>query len=58
MSVSTSARKYYRMRTKGSICSRKGPKPCRKIKSCRMTRTTTKRKHFCRKRTNTRRRNI
>jgi len=58
MSASTSARKYYRMRIKGSMCRKKAPKSCRKIKSCRMTRTTTKRKHFCRKKTNTRRRNI
>ena len=60
MSVSSSARKYYRMRSKGSMCRGKSktPKACRKIKSCRMTKTTTKRKHFCRKRTNTRRRSL
>lgn len=58
MPVSTSARKYYAMRSKNSMCSGKAPKPCRKIKSCRMTRTTSKRNHFCRKKTNTRRRKI
>ena len=59
MSLSKSARKYYRMRSKNSMCSGKSktPKACRKIKSCRMTRTTSKRSHFCRKRTNTMRKN-
>ena len=57
MPISSAARAYYRMRSKNSMCSGKAnmPKACRKIKSCRMTRTTSKRKHFCRKKTNTRR---
>ncbi len=55
MATTASARRYYRARVKGSMCTGKAPKPCRKILSCRMTRTSTKRKHFCRKRTNTRR---
>jgi hypothetical protein len=58
MAPSSSARRYYRKRVKGSMCTGKAPKPCRKIKSCRMTRTTTKRKHFCRKKTNTHRRRM
>jgi hypothetical protein len=55
MAITASARRYYKLRSKNSMCSGKKPKPCRKIKSCRMTKTTTKRVHFCRKRTNTRR---
>ena len=55
MPVTASARKYYRNRLKGSMCRGKAPKPCRKIKSCRMTKTSAKRIHFCRKKTNTRR---
>ena len=55
MPVTASARKYYRNRLKGSMCRGKAPKPCRKIKSCRMTKTSAKRNHFCRKKTNTRR---
>ena len=55
MPVSASAQKYYRMRSKKSMCSRKAPKVCRKIKSCRMTKKTEKRNHFCRKRKNTHR---
>jgi len=55
MSLSASAQRYYQMRSKNSMCSKKAPKACRKIKSCRMTKTTSKRNHFCRKRKNTRR---
>ena len=55
MSPSTSARQYYRKRVKGSNCYKKTSKQCRKIKSCKNTHTG-KRKSFCRKRTNTKRR--
>lgn len=55
MALSASTRKYYRNRVKGSMCRGKAPKPCRKIKSCRMTKASAKRIHFCRKKTNTRR---
>ena len=56
MPPSTSARKYYRKRVHSSMCRAKAPKSCRKIKSCRMTKGSSKRRHFCRKKTNTRRR--
>ena len=56
MPPSTSARKYYRKRVRRSMCTGKSPKSCRKIKSCRMTKGSSKRRHFCRKKTNTRRR--
>ncbi len=55
MAITASANRYYKMRSKGSMCSGKLGKACRKIKSCRMTRNTAKRAHFCRKKTNTRR---
>ena len=47
-------RQYYRKRVKGSMCTNKSTKACRKIKSCKNTRRTAKRSNFCRKRTNTR----
>lgn len=56
MAPSTSARVYYRKRVKGSMCTGKAPKSCRKMHSCRMTKGSSKRRHFCRKRTNTHRR--
>ncbi len=56
MATTLAQRKYYRMRLKGSKCRNKWPKPCAKIKSCRMTKTTEKRRHYCRRKTNTRRR--
>jgi len=49
------SRQYYRKRVNGSMCRMKKPKSCRKIKSCRMTRTTANKTHYCRKRKNTRR---
>ena len=55
MATTLSARRYYRKRVKGSMCSGKAAKSCRKIKSCKNTRRTGKRRGFCRKRTNTRR---
>ena len=55
MAITASANKYYKKRSKGSMCTGKTGKRCRNIKSCRMTRTTAKRNHFCRKKTNTRR---
>lgn len=55
MSKTTLAnRQLYRNRIKYSKCHKKQPKPCRKINTCRMTRTSSKRKHFCRKKINTR----
>ncbi len=54
MATTLSQRQYYRKRVKGSMCSKKDAKSCRKIKSCMNTRNG-KRKHFCRKRTNTKR---
>ena len=58
MAPRTSTRKYYRKRVKGSMCRGKAPKPCRKMHSCRMTKGSAKRVHFCRKRTNTHRRKM
>ena len=55
MATTLAQRQYYRKRVKGSMCHKKAPKPCRKIKSCRMTKGSVKRSHFCRKKTNTRR---
>ena len=52
----SSTRRHYRKSVKGSRCRGKAPKPCRKITSCRMTRTSSKRNHFCRKCKNTHRR--
>ena len=55
MSKTTLAqRQQYRNRIKHSTCHKKRPKSCRKIRTCRMTRTSSKRTHFCRKRKNTR----
>ena len=54
MLQSTSAKKYYRKRVKGSNCYKKSAKLCRKIKSCKNTRIG-KRKSYCRKKTNTKR---
>ncbi len=51
----SSTRRYYRKRIRGSHCRGKAPKSCRKKASCRMTRGSAKRRHFCRKRTNTHR---
>ncbi len=51
----SSTRRYYRKRVRGSMCRGKSPKPCRKMHSCRMTKGSSKRSHFCRKRTNTHR---
>ena len=55
MATTLEARRHYRAQLKLSRCRAKAPKPCRKIKTCRVTRTTEKRKHFCRKKKNTRR---
>ena len=55
MATTLSARRYYRKRVKGSMCTGKASKACRKIKSCKNTRRTGKRREFCRKRKNTRR---
>ena len=55
MATTLSARRYYRKRVKGSMCSGKSAKSCRKIKSCKNTRRSGKRREFCRKRHNTRR---
>ena len=49
-------RQYYRKRVKGSMCTKKSAKQCRRIKSCKNTRRSSKRINFCRKRTNTKRR--
>ena len=56
MGPRSSTRRYYRKRVRGSMCRGKVPKSCRKIHSCRMTRGSAKRVHFCRKKTNTHRR--
>ena len=55
MATTLSARKYYRKRVKGSMCTGKAAKSCRKIKSCKNTKRSAKRREFCRKRKNTRR---
>ncbi len=55
MATTLSARRYYRKRVKGSMCSGKSAKSCRKIKSCKNTKRSSKRHNYCRKRTNTRR---
>lgn len=54
MATTLAQRKIYRGRTKSSVCRKKAPKTCRKSRSCRMTRGSAKRKHFCRKKRNTR----
>lgn len=56
MATTLSARRYYRKRVKGSMCTGKAAKSCRKIKSCKNTKRSAKRREFCRKRKNTRRR--
>ena len=57
MSATTLAqRQYYRKRVKGSMCTKKSAKQCRRIKSCKNTRRSAKRINFCRKKTNTKRR--
>ena len=55
MATTLSARRYYRKRVKGSMCTGKPAKSCRKMKSCKNTKRSAKRRNFCRKRTNTRR---
>ncbi len=55
MATTLSQRRYYRKRVKGSMCTGKSAKSCRKIKSCKNTRRSAKRRNFCRKKTNTRR---
>ncbi len=52
----SSARRHYRIKGKTSRCRGKAPKPCRKIVTCRVTRTTAKRNHYCRSKKNTKRR--
>ena len=54
MASTLAQRKIYRDRIKSSVCRKKAPKPCRNIRSCRVTRGSAKRKHFCRKKRNTR----
>ncbi len=53
MATTLSARRYYRKRVKGSMCTGKAAKSCRKIKSCKNTKRSNKRRNFCRKRHNT-----
>lgn len=55
MATTLSQRRYYRKRVKGSMCTGKSAKSCRKIKSCKNTRRSSKRRNFCRKKSNTRR---
>lgn len=49
MAVSATKRALYRKRTSRSLCRRKTVKPCRKLKGCKMTRGSAKRKAYCRK---------
>ena len=56
MATTLSQRRYYRKRVKGSMCTGKPAGSCRKMKSCKNTRRSSKRRNFCRKRSNTRRR--
>ncbi len=55
MASTLSARRYYRKRVKKSLCTGKVAKSCHKIKGCKNTKSSTKRRIFCRKRHNTRR---
>ena len=56
MATTLSQRRYYRKRVKGSMCTGQPAGSCRKMKSCKNTRRSSKRRNFCRKRSNTRRR--
>lgn len=49
--VSLSRRRVYRSRVKNSVCRKKGPATCRRVKGCKMTQ---KGKKYCRKSKNTR----
>ena len=50
----SSARRSYRRRVKSSTCRSKGPAACRGTKGCKYTKG--KKRHYCRKNKNTRRR--
>jgi len=49
MSNSLAKRRSYRNRTARSLCRKKTSKKCLKVKGCKMTRKTAKRKSYCRK---------
>jgi hypothetical protein len=49
MAVSAAKRTIYRKRTSRSLCRKKTVKSCRKLKGCKMTRGSEKRKSYCRK---------
>lgn len=50
----SSARRSYRKRVKSSSCRRKGPAVCRSLSNCKYTKG--KKRTYCRKSKNTRRR--
>lgn len=50
-----SARRHYRNRVGRSMCRGKTSGKCYRIKSCKVTKGSEKRKKYCRKRRNTRR---
>ena len=49
MSTSLVKRRSYRRRTERSICRKKTGKKCMRLKGCKQTRKTMKRKSYCRK---------
>ncbi len=53
MPTTSSRRRHYRSNVKRSICRGKVKNACRKNKSCRLTRGSSKRKSYCRKGRNT-----
>ena len=48
-STTLAKRRIYRKRTSRSLCRTKKAKPCPRVKGCKMTRRTAKRKSYCRK---------
>lgn len=50
-----SARQYYRNRVRRSMCRGRTAGKCFRFKSCKMTKKTSKRNRYCRKKRNTRR---
>ena len=49
MSVTPSKRQQYRKRSSRSLCRNKTAKKCHRVKGCKMTSKTSKRKSYCRK---------
>ena len=49
MSTSLEKRQAYRRRTNRSLCKKKRSEKCTRVKGCKMTRKTAKRRSYCRK---------